>query len=131
MWIWSITILIAHCRRTRSVVSSKAILWIINTDDAGNTAQTTYCVLWWMGVPFLPRRQPRGLCRAPPLVLHVGDTCTLFCMPALVNTFGCTPLYTFIFTYVLLVLNTKLFSLCLFESLGITIEVSYFGNLYI
>ena len=52
-------------------------------------------------------------------------------MPASVNTFGYTPLYTFVFAHVLLVLNTKLFSFCLFESLGITIKVSYFRNFYI
>ena len=63
-------------------------------------------------------------------MLHVGDTCTLF-MPASVNTFGCTPLYTFVFAHVLLVLNTKLFSPRLFESLGITMEVSHLGNLCI
>ena len=32
------------------------------------------------------------------LLLHVGDTCTLFLMPASVNTFGYTPLYTFVFS---------------------------------
>ena len=31
-------------------------------------------------------------------LLHVGDTCTLFHMPASVNTVGYTPLYTFIFS---------------------------------
>ena len=30
-------------------------------------------------------------------LLHVGDTCTLFLMPASVNTFGYTPLYTLVF----------------------------------
>ena len=34
----------------------------------------------------------------PLIVLHVGDTCTLFLMPASVNTFGYTPLYTFVFS---------------------------------
>ena len=31
-------------------------------------------------------------------LLHVGDTCTLFLMPASVNIFGYTPLYTFVFS---------------------------------
>ena len=60
-------------------------------------------------------------------LLHVGDTCTLFRMPASVNTFGCTPLYTFVFAHVLLVLNTKLFSPRLFESLGITMRLVILG----
>ena len=55
----------------------------------------------------------------------------LFLMPASVNTFGYTLLYTFVFAHVLLVLNTKLFSPRLFESLGITMEVSHLGNLCI
>ena len=63
-------------------------------------------------------------------MLHVGDTCTLF-MPASVNTFGYTPLYSFVFAHVLLVLNTKLFSPRLLKSLGITMEVSHLGNLCI
>ena len=61
-------------------------------------------------------------------LLHVGDTCTLFCMPASGYAFGRTPLYTFVFVHVLLVLNTKLFSPRLFESIGTTMEVSYLGN---
>ena len=32
------------------------------------------------------------------MLLHVGDTYTLFLMPASVNTFGYTPLYTFVFS---------------------------------
>ena len=64
-------------------------------------------------------------------MLHVGDTCTLFRMPASVYTFGYTLLYTFVFAHVLLVLNTKLFSPRLFESLGITMEVSHLRNRYI
>ena len=64
-------------------------------------------------------------------LLHVGDTCMLFRMPASVNTFGSTPLYTFVFVHVLLVLNTKLSSPHLFGSLGITMEVSHLENLCI
>ena len=65
------------------------------------------------------------------IMLHVSNTYTLFYIPASVNTFSYTPLYTFVFAHVSLVLNTKLFSLRLFELLSITIEVSHLRNLCI
>ena len=58
-------------------------------------------------------------------MLHEGDTCTLFLMPASVNTFGYTPLYTFVFSECLICVEHEDIQPSLFESIGTTMVVSH------